>query len=105
MIEYAEISGIKVLHFIQHELAEEQGFKVVLVGLQNEVKLQLDKFAGSSDAEETHQGRRQIHMNDALREIEDSFFEEHRGNSALTSKGTAKNPDLDLVKSFVSGVV
>ena len=43
--EDSEVSGIKVLHFIVHELAETHGFNVVLVGLQAKVEKQLLRFA------------------------------------------------------------
>ena len=43
-VEDSEISGIKVLHFIAHELAESHGFGVAFVGLQEKVRRRIRRF-------------------------------------------------------------
>eukprot|EP00929_Paragymnodinium_shiwhaense_P078914 TRINITY_DN40957_c0_g1_i1.p1 TRINITY_DN40957_c0_g1~~TRINITY_DN40957_c0_g1_i1.p1 ORF type:complete len:821 (-),score=97.35 TRINITY_DN40957_c0_g1_i1:29-2491(-) len=95
----SEVSGIKVLHFIVHELAEEHGFSVVFVGLAEKVKAKMCRFFGSE--ERLHE---YPNVNEALRYVEGQLFRQYFDEKPASKQlllGTIENRDLQVVYDTV----
>ena len=102
-VEDSEISGIKVLHFIVHELAESHGFGVAFVGLQEKVRRRIRRFFEGEEMTFTF-----ANMNEALRFVEKHLFVQFlaaHGGDCAHLQGTARNRDLTSLRALVRRVV